>query len=147
MLSSISSYSSTICCSSTILNEIITVIMFNLSIVFGNLGKFKANYTQGQFWWATIGQGNLSLSLMFYSPVITWAQNGCDIKATQYSPDFKKMLFDRQITLTQKLYFPLTYSYLILVSRELSEVSCFDYTHIYILVYLCCTHISQHSIV
>ena len=36
----------------------------------GDLGKYKANFTQGQLWWTRIGQGNLNLSLTLYSPVI-----------------------------------------------------------------------------
>ena len=39
----------------------------------GDLGKYKANFTQGQIWWTRISQGNLNLSLTFYSPVFNRA--------------------------------------------------------------------------
>ena len=55
--------------------EIIIELCLIEAFFFGNLGKFKANFTQGQIWWARIGQGNLSLSLMFYSPV-GWGRLG-----------------------------------------------------------------------
>ena len=50
----------------------ITVPLNIFLLFFGNLGKYKVNFTQGQIWWTRIGQRNLSLLITFYSSVQTY---------------------------------------------------------------------------